>query len=64
MSEHEYGPWTIVIDSDGYEPDRPWQWQAYKDGVMLLEGEASFDYAAACRDAEGACRECPDDEEG
>jgi hypothetical protein len=62
-AEHAYGNCTIVVDRDGFEPDRPWTWQAWHDGAVLLEGEASFDEQSALREAEDAIRDYDDGEE-
>ena len=59
----KYGPWTIHIDTDGWDPCRPWQWQAYLGGNMLLEGEAISSAWAALQEAVEAIRAYEDDED-
>jgi hypothetical protein len=63
LTEHTYGSWTITVAKDGLDASWPWTWQAWHDGVVLLEGEAAFDEQAALGEAEDAIRACDDGDE-
>ena len=60
---YTYGPWEILIEREGNEPDYPWTWHASKDGVDLLEGKGSSTSASALEEAAEACRAYPDEDE-
>ena len=35
---YTYGPWEILIEREGNEPDYPWTWHAFNDGAVGLLG--------------------------